>query len=176
MHRDPEAYCCAIHPAPSTHVAAYHAQPHVLHTIPESWKSHISHWACLGCSGWSRMMVCSTSCRYLATSNCHWSQVTGSALCKVDVSPCMMQIVVTPDSDCAPLTLHIYNHCHVKAIFQFLINYAFLVAYYRDMSRAVIMLFNQHLDMSNRCDGLSQEEDCSLTQILILFLIQIWAE
>lgn len=145
MHRDPEAYCCAIHPTHHLMFQHNNAQSHVLNTIPKSWISHISHWACLGCFGSTRMMVCSTSCQYPATSNRHWSRVTRSALCKVDVSHCMMQKVVTLDTDCAPLTLHIYNLFHVKAIFQFLIHYffhAFLGTFCCDVSRAVIMLFN----------------------------------
>ncbi len=62
------------------------AQPHVcknLYTIPGSWKHpsscmasiltrHVTHWACLGCSGSVYTTACSSSCQYPATSHSHW--------------------------------------------------------------------------------------------------------
>ncbi len=54
-----------------------------LYTIPGSWKhpsscmaniltGHVTHWACLGCSGSVYMTACSSSCQYPATSHSHW--------------------------------------------------------------------------------------------------------
>ncbi len=34
---------------------------------------HVTHWACLGCSGSVYTTACSTSCQYPATSHSHWS-------------------------------------------------------------------------------------------------------
>ncbi len=36
---------------------------------------HITHWACLGCSGSANTTVCSSSCQYPATSHSHWRGV-----------------------------------------------------------------------------------------------------
>ncbi len=54
--------------------------------IPGSWKhhsfcmnsiltGHVTHWACLGCSGSAYMTACSSSCQYPATSHNHWRGV-----------------------------------------------------------------------------------------------------
>ncbi len=61
------------------------ARPH-LYTIPGSWKhpsscmasiltGHVTHWACLGCSGSAYTTACSSSCQYPATSHNHWRGV-----------------------------------------------------------------------------------------------------
>ncbi len=36
---------------------------------------HVTHWACLGCSGSAYTTVCSSSCHYPATSHSHWRGV-----------------------------------------------------------------------------------------------------
>ncbi len=57
-----------------------------LYTIPGSWKhpsscmasiltGHVTHWACLGCSGSAYTTACSSSCQYPATSHRHWRGV-----------------------------------------------------------------------------------------------------
>ncbi len=57
-----------------------------LYTIPGSWKhpsscmasihtGHVTHWACLGCSGSACTTACSSSCQYPATSHIHWRGV-----------------------------------------------------------------------------------------------------
>ncbi len=57
-----------------------------VHNIPGSWKhpsscmasiltGHVTHWACLGCSGSAYTTVCSSSCQYPATSHSHWRGV-----------------------------------------------------------------------------------------------------
>lgn len=60
--RDPEVHCCAVHPRPSPHVAAWWCAAPCCKdpcTIPGSWKypsscmastltGHVTHWACLG--------------------------------------------------------------------------------------------------------------------------------
>ncbi len=57
-----------------------------LYTIPGSWKhpsscmtsiltTHVTHWACLGCSGSVYTTACSSSCQYPATSHSHWRGV-----------------------------------------------------------------------------------------------------
>ncbi len=57
-----------------------------LYTIPGSWKhpsscmasiltGHVTHWACLGCSGSAYTTACSSSCQYPATSHSHWRGV-----------------------------------------------------------------------------------------------------
>ncbi len=103
MHRDTwrgsEAHCCAIHPRPSPHVAAWYCKAPCckdLFTIPGSWKhpsscmasiltGHVTHWACLGCSGSACTTACSSSCQYPATLHRHWRGVdqhsTGSTGC-----------------------------------------------------------------------------------------------
>ena len=89
-----------------------------LYTIPGSWKGplvswpayspDVTHWACLRGSGSTCTTACSRSCQYPATSNSHWRGVgqhsTGqstawSTLCEGDVSRCMRQMAVTPDTD-----------------------------------------------------------------------------
>ncbi len=86
---DPEAHCCAIHPRPSPHVAAWYCTAPCckdLYTIPGSWKHpsycmdskltrHVTHWACLGCSGSAYTTACSSSCQYPATSHSLWRVV-----------------------------------------------------------------------------------------------------
>ncbi len=58
-----------------------------LYTIPGSWKhpsscsmasiltGHVTHWACLGCSGSAYTTACSSSCQYPAISHSHWRGV-----------------------------------------------------------------------------------------------------
>ncbi len=79
----------AIHPRPSPHVAAWLCTAPCckdLYTIPGSWKhpsscmasiltGHVTHWACLGCSGSAYTTACSSSCKYPATSHSHWRGV-----------------------------------------------------------------------------------------------------
>ncbi len=36
---------------------------------------HVTHWACLGCSGSAYTTTCSSSCQYPATSHSHWSRL-----------------------------------------------------------------------------------------------------
>ncbi len=36
---------------------------------------HVTHWACLGCSGSAYTTACSSSCQYPATSHSHWRGV-----------------------------------------------------------------------------------------------------
>ncbi len=80
--RDPEAHCCAILPWPSCTAPCCKD----LYTIPGRWKhpsscmasiltGHVTHWACLGCSGSAYMTACSSSCQYPATSHNHWRGV-----------------------------------------------------------------------------------------------------
>ncbi len=87
--RDPEAHCCTIHPRPLPHVVAWKGTAPCckdLYTIPGSWKhpsfsmasiltGHVTHWACLGCSGSAYKTACSSSCQYPATSHSHWRGV-----------------------------------------------------------------------------------------------------
>jgi hypothetical protein len=60
------------------------ARPHV--AIPRCWNypsssmaciltRHVTHWACLGCSGSTCTTACSSSCQYPATSHIHWKGV-----------------------------------------------------------------------------------------------------
>ncbi len=57
-----------------------------MYTIPGSWKHsnscmaniltrHVTHWACLGCSGSAYMTACSSYWQYPATSHSHWREV-----------------------------------------------------------------------------------------------------
>ncbi len=57
-----------------------------LYTIPGSWKhpsscmasiltGHVTHWACLGCSGSAYTTACSSSCQCPDTSHSHWRGV-----------------------------------------------------------------------------------------------------
>ncbi len=77
---------------------------------------HVTHWACLVCSGSAYTTACSCSWQYPGTSHSHWRGVdqhyTGhnqqpDQLCEGDVLHCVRQTVVTPDTDCPPpLTCH----------------------------------------------------------------------
>ncbi len=58
------------------------AWPHVarictqfLEAIASILTGHITHWACLGCSGSAYTTACSSSCQYPATSHSHWREV-----------------------------------------------------------------------------------------------------
>ncbi len=72
---------------------------------PDKW--HVTHWACLGCSGSAYTTACSSSCQYPATSHSHWrgptfhrpQSTTWSTLCEGDVLHGVRQMVVTPDTD-----------------------------------------------------------------------------
>ena len=94
-------------------------------SVHNSWKLkmsqffHVTHWACLGCSGFFGMLW----------TTFHRPQSTAwSTLCKWDVSRCMRKMVVTLDtdwfSDETPLFLkgicdqqmHICSPSHVKSI------------------------------------------------------------
>ncbi len=55
-------------------------------SVPGSWKhpssctasilsGHVTHWACLGCSGSVYTTACSSSCKYPAPSHSHWRGV-----------------------------------------------------------------------------------------------------
>ncbi len=90
-----------------------------LFTIPGSWKhpsscmasiltGHVTHWACLGCSGSVYMTACSGSWQYQATSqplkrsgptSHRPHSTTWSTLCEGDVLHCVRQMVITPDTD-----------------------------------------------------------------------------
>ncbi len=71
---------------------------------------HVTHWACLGCSGSAYTTACSSSCQYPATSPFifplkrsgpifHRPQsTTWSTLCEGDVLHYLRQMVVTPDT------------------------------------------------------------------------------
>ncbi len=62
------------------------ARPHV-GSVHNSWNlktsscmasiltRHVTHWACLGCSGSACTTACSSSCQYPATSHSHWRGV-----------------------------------------------------------------------------------------------------
>ena len=57
---------------------------------------HVTHWAFLGCSGFT----CTTVCFSSHGTIFHRPQSTAwSTLCEGDVSRCIRQIAVTPDSD-----------------------------------------------------------------------------
>ena len=66
---------------------------------------HVTHWACLGCSGSTCKTLCSSSCQYPATTHSYWRGVgqhsTGhnqqpDQLYAKEMSCCMWQMVVTP--------------------------------------------------------------------------------
>ncbi len=146
-----------------------------LYTIPGSWKhpsscmvsiltEHVTHWACLGCSGSAYTTACSSACQYPATSHSLWRGVdqhsTGhnqqpeQSLWEGDVLHCMRQMVVTPDTDWfldPPNTVK-------------LLEWPFIVASLRHTC-AIIMLSNQHLDMPHLWGGwsITAKEKYSLT-------------
>ncbi len=86
-------------------------------SVHNSWKlktsqlllpGHVTHCACLGCSGSAYTTAFSSSCQYLATSHSHSREVdqhpTGhnqqpDQLCEGNVLHCVRQMVVTPDTD-----------------------------------------------------------------------------
>ena len=79
--------CRAICPPPSSHGSAWCTAPcrKDLYTIPGSWQCpsssmaciprHVTHWACLECSGSTCTAVCSSSRQYSPTSHSHWRGV-----------------------------------------------------------------------------------------------------
>lgn len=87
-HKTSKAHCSAIHPRPSSHVAAWSwpAPCHKdLYTISGNWKhpscciviiitENVTLWACLGCSGSVYTTACSRSCQYPATSHSYWKE------------------------------------------------------------------------------------------------------
>ncbi len=175
--RKPEAYCCAIHPRPSPHIAAWYVAPCCkdLYAISGSWKhpsscmasmltGHVTHWACLGCSVSAYTTVCSSSCQYPATSYSHWRGVDQQstdhnqqpdqldALREANVGHTRYWLVFGP-----PNTLKLQL---------LILEWPFIVASLRHTC-AITMLSNQHLDMPHLWGGwiISAKEKCSLTPI-----------
>ncbi len=144
-----------------------------LHTISGSWKhpsscmasiltGHVTHWACLVCSGSAYTTACSNSCQYPATSHSHWrgvdqhstghnqqpDQLYAKEMCCTAWGKWWSR---TPPT--YTVKLHI-------------LEWPFIVASLRHTC-AIIMLSNQHLDMPHLWGGwnISAKEKCSLTQI-----------
>ncbi len=147
-----------------------------LYTIPGSWKhhsshmasiltGHVTHWACLGCSGstyttvFQFLPISSNFAQPLKRSGptFHRPQsTTRPTLWEGDVLHCVRQMVVTPDTDWfsdPPNTVKLHN-----------LEWPFIVANLRHTC-AIIMLSNQHLDMPHLWGGwiISAKEKCSLT-------------
>ncbi len=121
---------------------------------------HVTHWACLGCSGSVYTTACSSSCQYPATLHSHWrgedQHSTGH-----NQQPDQLwvrQMVVTPDTD--------WFSDPPNTVKQHILEWPFIVASLRHTC-AIIMLSNQHLDMPHLWGGwiISAKEKCSLTQI-----------
>ncbi len=150
-----------------------------LYTIPGSWKhpsscmasiltGHVTHWACLGCSGSAYTTACSSSCKYPATSHSHWrgvgqhstghnqqpDQLYAKEMCCTAWGKWWSHQILTgfqtPPGP-PPMQLKLPH---------------FIVASLRHTC-AIIMLYNQHLDMPHLWGGwiISEKEKCSLTQI-----------
>ncbi len=152
---------------------------HDLYTIPGSWKypsscmasiltGHVTHWACLGCSGSAYTTACYSSCQYPATSHSHWRGVDQHSsghnqpdqlYTKGDVLHCMRLMVVTPDTDWFPSPSPFGPPQNSKTEH-------FRVANLRHTC-ARIMLSNRHLEMPHLWGGQinSSREECSLIQI-----------
>ncbi len=152
-----------------------------LYTIPGSWKhlsscmasiltGHVTHWACLGCSG----SAYTTACFQFLPISSNFAQplkrsgptfhrpqsTTWSTLCEGDVLHCMRQMVVTPDTDWfsdPPGPPQYSKTAHFRV--------AFYCASLRHTC-AIIMLSNQHLDMPHLWGGwiISARADPPYTQ------------
>ncbi len=130
---------------------------------------HVTHWACLGCSGSAYPTACSSSCQYPATSHSHWRGVdqhfTGH-----NQQPDQLYVKEMcctawgkwwiPDTDW-------FSPAPPKTVKLHIFEWPFIVVSLRHTC-AIIMLSNQHLDMPHLWGGwiISANEKCSLTQIL----------
>ncbi len=132
-----------------------------LYTIPGRWKhtsscmasilsGHVTHWACLGCSGSAYTTACSSSCQYPATSHSHWRGVdqhsTGhnqqpdqlyAKMCCTAWGKWWSYQILTGFQ--TPLD-------HPNTVKMHILEWPFIVASLRHTC-AIIMLSNQHLDM-----------------------------
>ncbi len=142
-----------------------------LYTIPGSWKhpsscmasiltGHVTHWACLGCSGSAYTTACSSSCQYPATSHSHWRGVDNlinsmRRRCCTAWGKWWSHQILTGFRTPPPNTVKLH-----------ILEWPFIVASLRHTC-AIIMLSNQHLDMPHLWGGwiISTKEKCSLTQI-----------
>ncbi len=194
---DPEAHCCAIHPWLSCCSMIMHGPCcKDLYTIPGSWKhpssckartltGHVTHWACLGCSGSAYTTASSSSCQYPATSHSHWrgvdqhcighnqqpDQLCVKEMCCTVWGKWWSHQILTgfrmdgqqPIAHPLKLATSVALFCVIKL---HILEWPFIVASLRHTC-AIIMLSNQYFDMPHLWGGwiISEKEKCSLTQI-----------
>ena len=138
---------------------------------------HVTHWACLGCSGLAYATACSSSCQYPATSHSHWRGVdqhstghnqqpdqlyTKEMCCTAWGKWWSHQILTgfrTPPDPPNKAKLHVSE-------------WPFIVASLRHTC-VKIMLSNQHLDMWGGMDYLGKGEVLTITD-LDRFVNNIW--
>ena len=144
---------------------------------------HVTHWACLGCSGSAYTTACSSSCQYPATSHSHWrgvdqhstghnqqpDQLYAKEMCCTAWGKWWSHQILTgfrtpPDPPRPPNKAKL----HVS-------EWPFIVASLRHTC-AIIMLSNQHLDMPHLWGGmdyLGKGEVLTITD-LDRFVNNIW--
>ncbi len=127
---------------------------------------HVTHGACLGCSGSAYTTACSSSCQYPATSYSHWrwadqhptghNQQPDQLYAKemANGGHTRYWLVFGPPTN-PPNTIKLH-----------ILEWPFIVASPRH-TFAIIMLSNQHLDMPHLWGGwiILAKEKCSLTQL-----------
>ncbi len=135
-----------------------------LYTFPGSWNpsscmasiltGHVTHWACLGCSGSVYTTACSSSCQYPATPHSHWrgvdqhstghnqqpDQLYAKEMCCTAWGKWWSHQILTGFRG-PPNTVKLH-----------ILEWPFIVASLRHIW-AIIMLSNQHLDMTHLWGG-----------------------
>ncbi len=185
--RDLEAHCCAIHPRPSPHVQHDNAQPHVARICTQfleaenipvlAWPacsldmSPIEHvWDALDRRIRQRVPVAANIQQLRTAIEEEWTNIPQATINNLITSMWRRCVALseangcnTPDTDWFDWYGHPPPPNTVKL---HILEWPFIVASLRHTC-AIIMLFNQHLDMPHRWGGwiISVKEKCSLTQI-----------
>ncbi len=132
---------------------------------------HVTHWACLGCSGPAYTTVPANTQQLHTAIEEEWTNIpqstTWSTQCEGDALHCVRQMVITPDTDKLsdpprpPNTVKLH-----------ILDWSFIVSSLRHTC-AIIMLSNQHLDMPHLWGGwiISAKEKCLY---IFSFILQVF--
>ncbi len=157
-----------------------------LYTIAGSWKhpsscmasiltGHVTHWACLGCTGSAYTTACSISCQIQQLHTAieeEWTNIPQATI---------NNLINSMWRRCVALREANGGHTRYWLVFGppntvklHILEWPFIVASLR-YTCAIIMLSNQHLDMPHLWGGwiISTKEKCSLTQICEQYLREI---
>ncbi len=123
---------------------------------------HVTHWACLGCSGSVYTTACPSSCQYPATSHSHWRGVDQHAT-GYNQQPDQLY---AKEMCCTAWGKWGSHQILTGTVKLHILEWPFIVGSLRHTC-AIIMLSNQHHDMQHLWGGwiISAKEKCSLTQI-----------